>query len=88
MTKFKKYIDEATTSADIARYDKKIGDKGTTKEDSVKIVLQKESFMKKVKEIANKYELSVERDGNEVTLTGSTEKVRQAEEALKAAGVK
>ena len=86
--KFYNFLNSSTTSQSIARYDKKIGDKGTTKEDSVKIVLQKESFMKKVKEIANKYGLSVERDGNEVTLTGSTEKVRQAEEALKAAGVK
>ena len=86
--KFYNFLNSSTTSQSIARYDKKIGDKGTTKEDSVKIVLQKESFMKKVKEIANKYGLSVERDGNEVTLTGSTEKVRQAEEALKADGVK
>ena len=86
--KFYNFLNSSTTIQSIARYDKKIGDKGTTKEDSVKIVLQKESFMKKVKEIANKHGLSVERDGNEVTLTGPTEKVRQAEEALKAAGVK
>lgn len=85
--RFKQYIDEVTASGDVANYDKKIGDKGTTKQDFVELVIKNEEFMEKVNQVAKKYDLSVTRNGNRVKLTGPTEKVRQAEEALKSLGV-
>lgn len=85
--RFKKYIDEATVGSDIANYDKKIGDKGTTKLDFLELVLKNEEFMEKVNQVAKKYNLSVTRNGDRVKLEGSTEKIRQAEEELKNMGV-
>lgn len=88
MTRFKQYIDETVTSTSIANYDKKIGDKGTTKLDFIELVIKNEEFMEKINQVADEYGLSVTINGNRVKLEGPTEKIRQAEEALKAAGVK
>lgn len=85
--RFKQYIEEETIAADVATYDKKIGDKGTTKQDFVELVIKNEEFMQKVNQVAKKYNLSVTRNGDRVKLEGSTEKVRQAEEELKSMGV-
>lgn len=85
--RFKQYIEEETTGQSIANYDKKIGDKGTTKQDFVELVIKNEEFMQKVNQVAKKYNLSVTRNGDRVKLEGSTEKVRQAEEELKSMGV-
>lgn len=87
MTRFKQYIDETVVSSNIARYDKKIGDRGNTKMDFLELVIKNEEFMEKINQVADKYGLSVTRNGNRVKLEGSPEKIRQAEEDLKAAGV-
>lgn len=86
MTRLRKYLEEAVTSAKVANYDKKIGDKGNTSNDSITLSVKDESFVSKVKEIAKKYNLSISRDGDTITLTGETSDIRQAEEELKSAG--
>lgn len=85
--RFKQYIDETVVSGNIANYDKKIGDRGNTKIDFLELVIKNEEFMEKINQVANKYNLSVTRNGNRVKLEGPTEKVRQAEEELKSMGV-
>lgn len=94
MTRFKKYIDEAVISTKVANYDKKIGDKGSTSSDSIEIIIKDPKFFSKIKEVASKYGLDIERprktleEGDWVKLTGETSDVRQAEEVLKSEGVK
>jgi len=88
MTRLKKYLEEAITSTKIANYDKKIGAKGDTSSDFITLSIKNNSFISKVKEIAKKYNLKMIKDENTITLTGETSKIRQAEEALKSAGVK
>lgn len=85
--RFKQYIEEETVASDVASYDKKIGDKGDTKLDFIELLIKNEEFMEKVNQVAKQYDLSVTRRGDRVTLEGSTEKVRQAEEELKSMGV-
>lgn len=85
--RFKQYIDETVVSGNIANYDKKIGDKGTTKQDFIELVIKNEEFMEKINQVANKYNLSVTRNGNRVKLEGPTDKINQAKERLKSLGV-
>lgn len=85
---YKKYLEETTDSSSIANYDKKIGDKGTTKEDFIEIIIKDESFMDTINSVVKNKNVSVSRDGNLVTIKGSTEKIRQVEKILIEMGIR
>lgn len=82
-----KYLEETVTSGNIAKYDKKIGDKGTTKRDSVDIIVKNMGFMKIVDKLVERNGLTMEKNGNIVTIEGPTEKVRKVEMQLQEMGV-
>jgi len=85
---YKKYLDETTTSTDVANYDKKIGDEGNSQKDFVEIVLKNESFMETINTVTKNKDVSVTRNGNLVTIEGSTEVIKQIENTLIEMGVR
>lgn len=87
--KFYKWLNDAVTSADVATYDKKIGDKGTTEEDSIEVVLKDNSFIDIIKSLISKRkDVTMSQDGKVITIQGPTEKIRQVEMELKELGVR
>lgn len=82
-----KYIGETITSGNIAKYDKKIGDKGTTKSDSVDIVVKNKGFLKTIEKLVERNGLTMEKNGNIVTIEGPTEKIRKVEMQIQEMGV-
>lgn len=82
-----KYLDETITSGDVANYDKKIGDKGTTKRDSIDIIVKNEEFIETIEKLVNKNKLTMEKNGDIITIKGSTERVRKVELQLQEMGV-
>ncbi|MFW5795151.1 MAG: hypothetical protein ACOCV1_06665 [Bacillota bacterium] len=59
--KFYNFIKETTTGQSISQYHKKIGDKGSTSSDSIEIIIKDPKFFSKIKEVASKYGLDIER---------------------------
>lgn len=95
--KVEKYMDETVTSGDVANYDKKIGDKGTTETDSIEIVMktdQTNDIVETINKIAKSSNLDVDipdepiEKGDVIKLSGPTEKIRQVEMKLKELGIR
>lgn len=96
--RFKKYIDEETTSTSIATYDKKIGDPGTSTTDYTEIVIKDdqdvEELVNFINLMADKHDLDVMRPrknleaGDTIKVEGNTEDIEVLEQRLREMGVR